>query len=44
VEDEEVTFKYIEAATNLNQYKEVERIIRETNCYDPVKVKDYLKA
>lgn len=42
-EDAEVYFKYIEAAAKLNQSKEVERVIRETKFYDPVKVKDFLK-
>eukprot|EP01048_Picozoa_sp_COSAG05_P002188 COSAG05_NODE_84_length_20716_cov_100.586312_2_plen_1571_part_00 len=43
VVDPEVTFKYIEAATKCNQFKEVERVTRESQCYDPVKVKDFLK-
>lgn len=42
--DKDVYFKYIEAAAKCNQMKEVERVIREkTDCYDPVKVKDFLK-
>lgn len=42
--DKDIYFKYIEAASKCNQMKEVERIIREkTDCYDPVKVKDFLK-
>jgi clathrin heavy chain len=27
----------------LNNFKEVERVIRETSCYDPEKVRDFLK-
>lgn len=43
VEDNDVTFKYIEAAVKLNNTKEVERVIRETTFYDPEKVKNFLK-
>ena len=42
-EDPEIYFKYIEACTRLGNYKEVERVIRETDYYDPVRVKDFLK-
>ncbi|SMQ52359.1 unnamed protein product [Zymoseptoria tritici ST99CH_3D7] len=42
-EDNEVTFKYIEAATTMGQLQEVERICRESNHYDPEKVKNFLK-
>mmetsp|Transcript_26576 Transcript_26576/g.4691 ORF Transcript_26576/g.4691 Transcript_26576/m.4691 type:complete len:80 (-) Transcript_26576:2082-2321(-) len=42
-EDKEVYFKYIEAAAKTNNAKEVERVIRETSNYDPVRVKDFLK-
>lgn len=42
-EDKEVTFKYIEAATKMGQMQEVERICRESNSYDPEKVKNFLK-
>ncbi|GAB7357211.1 hypothetical protein MBLNU459_g8194t3 [Dothideomycetes sp. NU459] len=42
-EDKEVTFKYIEAATRMGQMQEVERICRESNAYDPEKVKNFLK-
>ena len=42
-EDPDVYLKYIEAATKLNNFREVERVIRETKFYDPVKVKDFLK-
>lgn len=42
--DKDVHFKYIESAVKVNQLKEVERIIRDKkDCYDPVKVKDFLK-
>jgi clathrin heavy chain len=33
----------IKAATRTGQIKEVERICRESNCYDPDRVKNYLK-
>lgn len=42
-DDPDIYFKYIEACTRLGNYKEVERVIRETTFYDPVKVKDFLK-
>ena len=42
-DDPEIYFKYIEACTRIGNYKEVERVIRETNFYDPIKVKDFLK-
>lgn len=42
-DDPEIYFKYIEACTRLGNYKEVERVIRETTYYDPVRVKDFLK-
>ncbi|KAJ4370510.1 Clathrin heavy chain [Neocucurbitaria cava] len=42
-EDPAVHFKYIEAATTTGQLNEVERICRESNYYDPEKVKNFLK-
>eukprot|EP01137_Pigoraptor_chileana_P023616 Opistho-2@90187 len=39
----EVHFKYIQAACKTGQIKEVERICRESNCYDPERVKNFLK-
>ena len=42
-EDKDVTFKYIEAATKMGQLQEVERVCRESNAYDPEKVKNFLK-
>ncbi|KXS18347.1 clathrin heavy chain [Gonapodya prolifera JEL478] len=39
----EVHFKYIQAACRTGQLKEVERIVRESNYYDPEKVKNFLK-
>jgi len=42
-DDPDVHFKYIEAAAKCNQVKEVERVIRETNTYDPARVKEFLK-
>lgn len=41
-EDPAVVFKYIEAAVQLNQFKEVERVCRDNNHYDPKEVKEYL--
>jgi clathrin heavy chain len=42
-EEPAVHFKYIEAATKVGNFAEVERITREDNHYDPVAVKDFLK-
>jgi clathrin heavy chain len=42
-EDPEVHFKYIEAATKMQQFTEVERICRDSNYYNPEKVKNFLK-
>jgi len=42
-EDKDVTFKYVEAATKMGQLQEVERICRESNFYDPEKLKNFLK-
>lgn len=42
-QEQEVHFKYIEAACKTGQMKEVERICRESNSYDPERVKNFLK-
>ncbi|KAJ3329008.1 hypothetical protein HDU76_008837 [Blyttiomyces sp. JEL0837] len=42
-QDPEVHFKYIQAACRTGQMKEVERICRESNVYDPERVKTFLK-
>ncbi len=42
-EDPEVHFKYIEAATKMSQFTEVERICRDSKYYNPDKVKNFLK-
>ncbi|GAO47155.1 clathrin heavy chain [Saitoella complicata NRRL Y-17804] len=42
-EDSEVQFKYIQAACAIGQFKEVERICRDSNHYNPEKVKNFLK-
>ena len=41
-DDPEIYFKYIQACARLQNYREVERVIRETQNYDPVKVKEFL--
>ena len=43
-QDPDVHFKYIQAACKTGQMKEVERICRESNCYDPEAVKNFLKV
>ena len=42
-EDQDVHFKYIQAACRSGQFSEVERICRESNYYNAEKVKDFLK-
>ena len=42
-QDPEVHFKYIQAACRTGQIREVERICRESNFYNPEKVKNFLK-
>nr|XP_018914111.1 PREDICTED: clathrin heavy chain [Bemisia tabaci] len=42
-QDPDVHFKYIQAACKTSQIKEVERICRESNCYNPERVKNFLK-
>ncbi|KAI6093672.1 clathrin heavy chain [Hypoxylon rubiginosum] len=42
-QDADVHFKYIESATKLGQFNEVERIARDSNYYNPEKVKNFLK-
>eukprot|EP00834_Sanchytrium_tribonematis_P005493 NODE_336_length_9298_cov_0.577889.p1 type:complete len:1760 gc:universal NODE_336_length_9298_cov_0.577889:589-5868(+) len=42
-QDQLVHFKYIQAAVKVGQVKEVERICRESNYYDPERVKNFLK-
>ena len=37
-------FKYIQAACKTGEIKEVERICRESNYYDPERVKNFLKV
>jgi len=41
-EDPDIYFKYIVTCARLGNVKEVERVIRETSSYDPIKVKDFL--
>ena len=41
-ENKAVHYKYIVAATQLKQFKEVERVCRDSTVYDPVAVKDFL--
>ncbi|KAI9809888.1 MAG: hypothetical protein M1825_000321 [Sarcosagium campestre] len=42
-QDPDVHFKYIEAATKMSQFNEVERICRDSTYYNPEKVKNFLK-
>lgn len=42
-DDPDIYFKYIEACARMNNMKEVERVVKDTTYYDPVRVKDFLK-
>ncbi|KAG0650945.1 putative clathrin heavy chain [Hyphodiscus hymeniophilus] len=42
-DDPDVNFKYIQAAVAMGQFTEVERICRDSNHYNPEKVKNFLK-
>jgi clathrin heavy chain len=42
-ENKTVHYKYIVAAANLKQVKEVERVCRDSTVYDPVAVRDFLR-
>ncbi|XP_030771005.1 clathrin heavy chain 2 isoform X4 [Rhinopithecus roxellana] len=42
-QDPDVQLKYIQAACKTGQIKEVERICRESSCYNPEHVKNFLK-
>ncbi|XP_076859512.1 clathrin heavy chain 1 isoform X2 [Brachyhypopomus gauderio] len=42
-QEPDVHFKYIQAACKTGQIKEVERVCRESSCYDPEHVKNFLK-
>lgn len=42
--DPEVHFRYIEAAAEIGQMQELERITRESPCYDAERAKNYLKT
>jgi len=42
-QESDVHFKYIQAACKTGQIKEVERICRESSCFDPERVKNFLK-
>jgi len=43
-EDPFVHFKYIQSSCMLGQFKEAERVCRDSNIYVPEEVKDYLKG
>jgi clathrin heavy chain len=42
MQEPQVHFKYIEAAAKMQQYKEVERVCRDSAVYDPLQVKQFL--
>ena len=42
-QEPDVHFKYVQAACKTGKSKELERICQESNCYDPERVKNFLK-
>lgn len=42
-DDKDIVYKYIEAAAKMKQYKEIERVVKDNNVYDPERVKNFLK-
>ncbi|GEQ68527.1 hypothetical protein JCM33374_g2195 [Metschnikowia sp. JCM 33374] len=42
-QDPDVVYKYIVAASKMNQIKEIERVVRDNNVYNGEKVKNFLK-
>eukprot|EP00184_Porphyridium_aerugineum_P006141 CAMPEP_0184699800 /NCGR_PEP_ID=MMETSP0313-20130426/5924_1 /TAXON_ID=2792 /ORGANISM="Porphyridium aerugineum, Strain SAG 1380-2" /LENGTH=1782 /DNA_ID=CAMNT_0027158925 /DNA_START=278 /DNA_END=5626 /DNA_ORIENTATION=+ len=43
-DDPEVHFKYVEISCQINQFSEAERVTRESNYYDPERMKTFLMA
>ena len=41
-QDHDIYFKYIECCARMGNFKEVERVIKETQNYDALKVRDFL--
>ena len=41
-QDHDIYFKYIECCARMGNFKEVERVIKETQNYDPLTVRDFL--
>ena len=41
-EDHDIHYKYIVASAKINKVEEIEKVIRNTNNYDPQKVKEFL--
>jgi clathrin heavy chain len=41
--DADIVFKYIEAATKIGQFQELERVTRKNEHYDPNRTKEFLK-
>jgi clathrin heavy chain len=41
-QEPEIFFKYIQACARIGNFKEVERVIKETQNYDPKQVKEFL--
>lgn len=42
-EDKDVVYKYIQAAAQMKQYNEIERVVKDNNIYDPERVRNFLK-
>lgn len=41
-DDPDIYFKYIETCARLNRLTDVEKVIKETSYYDPIRVRDFL--
>jgi len=44
MDERDLTLKFIQAAAKIQQFKEIERVVRDFNNYDPREVKDFLKV
>ena len=42
-DDKDLVYKYIEAASKMKQYTEIERVVKDNNVYDPERVNNFLK-
>jgi len=43
IPDKDIVFRFIQSAVKMQQFKDVERVVRESKSYDPKQVKEFLK-